>query len=238
MVFVHGYNTSFEDAVFKAAQIAYDTNFPGLPIAFSWPSKGNTAAYDYDRESALFSRGPLLELLHLIREQAGVSKVYVIAHSMGNQIVADALAGADRPGIDFRVTELVMAAPDMDRDVFEPLLPRLRLAADGMTLYASSADKAMLASSIKAGGVRAGDVPPEGPVVAEGLDTIDVTALGDDPLALNHGTYSSDRSLLDDIGRIMRVSDSKDRLRPGERSPQLRPVPDDPPPPKYWKYPD
>jgi esterase/lipase superfamily enzyme len=62
LVFVHGYNTSFDDAVFKTAQIAYDARFPGVPVAFVWPSLHSLTAYDYDRESASFSTDALLEL--------------------------------------------------------------------------------------------------------------------------------------------------------------------------------
>jgi esterase/lipase superfamily enzyme len=66
MVFVHGYNVPFADAVFKAAQIAYDANFLGTTIVFSWPSAGQPLKYDYDRESANFSSGDLFNLLKLV----------------------------------------------------------------------------------------------------------------------------------------------------------------------------
>jgi hypothetical protein len=48
-LFVHGYNVPFQDAVFKAAQIAYDANFGGSVLVFSWPSAGALCRYDYDR---------------------------------------------------------------------------------------------------------------------------------------------------------------------------------------------
>jgi len=155
MLFVHGIATAFDDAIFKTAQIAFDTNFPGVPIAFAWPAKEGWTDYDYDRESALFSQDAFLDTLRLIHDDAEISKVYVIARSMGNQIVVDALAHAQDSGIG--ITELVMAAPDIDSDVFRSMVTRLRRAAKGLTLYVSSADRAMLASRIKAGGApRAG----------------------------------------------------------------------------------
>jgi esterase/lipase superfamily enzyme len=234
MVFVHGFNTTFDDAIFRTAQIAYDAHFPGVPIAFCWPSKGELIDYDYDRESALFSRDAFLELLHLIRVDAGINKLYVIAHSMGNQIVVDALAHAQDAGLNLKLSELIMAAPDVDSDVFKSLITRLKIAANGLTLYASAADRAMLASRLKAGGVyRAGDVPPEGPITANGMDTIDATALGNDLLALNHSTFSSSRSLIDDIGRIMLTGTRP----PDVRSPQLVRIPSGSNPPRFWKYP-
>jgi Alpha/beta hydrolase of unknown function (DUF900) len=102
-------------------------------------------------------------------------------------------------------------------------------------LYASSADKAMAVSRVKAGGVpRAGDVPADGPLVADGMDTIDVTAIGQDLFGLNHSVYSSNRALIDDIGRIFATSTRP----PNTRSPQLRSVPEGSEHPSYWKYPE
>jgi len=232
MVFVHGFDTTFADAIFKTAQIAFDTHFPGVPLTFAWPSKGNVAGYDYDRESALFSRDAFLSVLRLIYDDAGISKIYVIAHSMGNEIVVDALAHAQEAGLGISLSELVLAAPDIDSDVFRSMIDRLEKATKGLTLYASSADKAMLASRLKAGGIRAGDVPQNGPIVAEGMDTIDVTAIGHDLFGINHSEYSSNRSLIDDIGRILLTGTRP----PDVRSPQLRRVPEGSMHPLYWRY--
>ena len=52
VVFVHGYNTAFDYAVYRTAQIAYDLKFDGVPFLFSWPSVGKMASYTYDHESA------------------------------------------------------------------------------------------------------------------------------------------------------------------------------------------
>ena len=233
MVFIHGYNTSFDDAIFKTAQIAFDSHFHGAPIAMAWPSKHTVAAYDYDRESAAFSWDALLQLLHMIREDAGISKVYIIAHSMGNQILLEALAHAQEPGKELALSEIIMASPDVDRDVFVKRIDQLKLLAGGLTLYASAADRALLASHLKSGGVRAGDISVNGPVTVAGLDTIDITALGHDPLALNHGTSISSRSVIDDIGKLLLTG----MRPPGVRSPQLIPEPTKSSP-KYWKYPN
>jgi esterase/lipase superfamily enzyme len=234
MVFVHGFNTTFIDAVFKTAQIAYDTNFAGVPVTFAWPSRGRARSYDYDRDSALFSRDAFLDVLRMIHDDASISKIYVIAHSMGNQIVIDALAHAEQAGQGIiSLSELILAAPDVDSDVFRSMVNRLKIATHGLTLYASSADKAMLASRIKAGGVpRAGDIPTTGPLIVEGMDTIDVTAIGNELFGLNHSEYSSNRSLIDDIGRLILTGTRP----PNVRSPQLRSVPEGASIPRYWRY--
>src|SRR6266571_7206317 len=143
-------------------------------------------SYLYDRYSALFSRDAFMQTLSLISKDAGINEIYIVAHSLGNQIVVDALAHAEGSLAKVRLAELILAAPDVDRDVFVGLSDRLKLATSGITLYASSADRALVASRALAGRSRAGDVPPEGPIIIQGMETIDVTAAGGDLFALNH----------------------------------------------------
>jgi esterase/lipase superfamily enzyme len=233
LLFVHGYNTDFTEAIFKLAQNAWDTQYHGIPVAFSWTSKGGIANYDYDRESALFSRVAFLQVLDLLSKHAEVSKIYVVAHSMGNQIVVDALAHAEGLAIPLALSEVVFAAPDVDRDVLEPLIPLLISKAKGITLYASAADKALLASQLKAQGSRAGYISSSGPLILPGMETIDVTAVGEDMFSINHDAYSGVRSVLDDIGRLV-ISGIHP---PNLRSPQIRGAPEGSAQPDYWRYP-
>jgi esterase/lipase superfamily enzyme len=165
--------------------------------------------------------------------KAKVSQIYVVAHSMGNQIVVDALAHAQGSGIPLVLSEVVFAAPDVDRDVFESLIPLLVNKAKGITLYASAADRALLASQLKAQGPRAGYISSSGPLLLPGMETIDVTAVGEDMFALNHDAYLGVRSVLDNIGRIV-ISGVHP---PNLRSPQIRGVPEGSAKPDYWRYP-
>ena len=218
LLFVHGFNTGFRDALEELAQIAFDTNYSGVAIAFAWPSRGAIdvevqpvealVAYNYDRESAKYSQDSFLEVLRLLRTSAHVSKLYVIAHSMGNQLVINAIDQASCGGERLSITEMVLAAPDVDWDLFKLSGYRLMAAASGITLYASAADKA-LAFSVKWNGQsRAGFIPEPGrPFIFPGILTIDVTALGDDMFGFNHDTYRTKRSVLNDIGQI--VTDGK-----------------------------
>ena len=69
----------------------------------------------------------------------------------------------------------------------------------GITLYASSADKALQASRRLAGVLRAGDIGDDGPIVLDNMQTIDVTAMGEEILGLNHNVFAVSRNLIDDI---------------------------------------
>ncbi len=64
-VFVHGFNNRYEDAVYRFAQILHDSGADSdvAPILFTWPLAGNVFAYNYDRDSANYSRDDLEKLL-------------------------------------------------------------------------------------------------------------------------------------------------------------------------------
>lgn len=236
LVFVHGFNVSFDAAAFRTAQIAYDLQFDGAPILYSWPSRGDLSDYEYDQNSASQARPHIEEFLELVRRRSGAEVIHLIAHSMGTNPLMEVLAelneresAAGRPLFN----EVVLAAPDIDVDVFHYLAKEIRGVARGITLYASSADRAMQISRKYARGVaRAGDVPPSGPVVQPGIDTIDASAIGTDFFSLNHSGYAENRILLNDLGLLLRAG-----LRPpNERNLTLVrvSVSDG----YYWKHPD
>ena len=133
---------------------------------------------------------------------------------------------------DVRLNEIILAAPDVDRDVFANLAANIKQYGRGVTLYCSSNDRAMAAARRVAGGVpRAGDVPADGPIVIAGIDTIDVTQTSTDFLALNHSIYAEKSALLNDIGLL---------LQTGERPPERRiPILQRSATPKgdFWRYP-
>jgi esterase/lipase superfamily enzyme len=217
----------------RLAQIVWDTQFDGVPIAFAWPSRGRIRSYPYDRESAIFSHSGFIELLRTLRSQPRISQIHIIAHSMGNQIVLQALELLAASGATRQVKELIFAAPDVDRGTFEALGPVITASATGVTLYASAADKALIASHGFAEGYRAGDVPEIGPVVMDGIETIDITAIGNVLFDLNHATFAQQRSLLNDIKRLLQTGDHPPNLRMGE----IRGMPEGVTPPQWWQFP-
>jgi len=236
LVFVHGFNTSFEEALYRHAQIVWDLKFKGVNVLFSWPSRGGAENYIYDKDSALGARDAFITVLSLLKQQPNITSIHVVAHSMGNMVALESLAYHPHATDPLNLGELVMAAPDVDRDNFKTLLiPKVAKAGAGLTLYASSADWALTLSKKVAGSIpRAGDVPLGGPVLVPGLDSIDVTALGTDFFGLNHGTYAQARSVINDMGLLF-----SGRVRPpSKRLPEIRDVPENVDPPSYWRYPD
>ena len=233
VVFVHGYNTAFDYALFRTAQMAYDLKFDGASFLYSWPSGGGFFGYGYDRDSATQAQLYLKEFLTLVLEESGAKSVSVIAHSMGNLPLINVLRelGPSLPPT-VRLNQIILAAPDVDRDVFVNIAANLKQYGRGVTLYASANDRAMEAARRVAGGIpRAGDVPPDGPVLLAGIDTIDVTQTSTDYLALNHSIYAEKGALLNDIGLLLQTGERP----PDRRVPILQRI--DTPKGAFWRYP-
>jgi esterase/lipase superfamily enzyme len=170
--FVHGLNVSFRDGLYKCAQIAWDIRYPGLPISFSWASRGTLSltSYMYDQNSALDARRRVVALLRDL-QAAGITALNVIAHSIGNYAVLDALANHSQSDGRLALGNVMMAAPDVDHDHYRNTVKRVLPMTRGMTLCASSRDKAMKASRKLAGKPRAADVPENGPSLLPSSDS-------------------------------------------------------------------
>jgi len=235
LVFVHGFNTSFEHALYRTAQIAYDLKFDGAPFLYSWPSKGALSRHDYsyDRESSGQAEPYLRQFIDMVARETGATSVSLIAHSMGNQLLLPVLRDLKRMAPSgVVVSQVILAAPDVDRDAFENIARELVGVSRGITLLAAGNDLALDIARRFWGGVpRAGDVPPGGPLVTEGIDTIDITAVSTEVFALNHSTYSEKIALLNDIQLLIQT---------GERPPDKRvPILERVKTAKgdYWRYP-
>jgi esterase/lipase superfamily enzyme len=170
--------------------------------------------------------------LQSLKEKYAIEKVQIIAHSMGNKLVLDALSSYSETSNPDKVAQLIMAAPDVDRDNFIQMIPKVQRITQGMTLYASSADKALAASRIPAKVPRAGDVPKEGPVILPNLETIDVTAVGNEIFGLDHSVFATNRDIIDDIKLVLAIG----LHPPNDRLTEIRPVPDPPAAATYWRY--
>lgn len=202
-VFVHGYNVSFEDAARRTGQIAFDLQFAGAPIFYSWPSRGHLADYLQDETNVAWSAPHFERFLHLLAQFTGAARIHVIAHSMGNRAVCEALASMSRdPSTSLRLTHLVLAAPDIDAQTFAELAGALQRLTARITLYESSNDKALQASKRLHGNPRAG----EPLLILPGLDTIDASAIDTD--FLGHSYFSDNWPLLADIHSILARDES------------------------------
>jgi esterase/lipase superfamily enzyme len=127
-----------------------------------------------------------------------------------------------------------MAAADVNKNHFAQKAELIGKAAKGgVTLYASSSDKALGLSGFIAGGERLGKVGADGPFTYDGFDSIDVSEMGDDAFSSNHSTYATG-PLVEDMARIIRF----DTRPPSRRTPRIRAMPEGSSHPRYWKFVD
>jgi esterase/lipase superfamily enzyme len=230
LVFVHGYNTKFEDAVFRFAQIVHDGHTPALPILFTWPSRGRLLAYPYDRESANYSRYALETVLQALAKDKSVKEVAVLAHSMGNWVTLEALRTmAIRDGrIAPKIKSIILAAPDVDFDVFRRDIAEIGVNRPPITIFVSQDDEALAWSSRFWGDVpRLGAVDPEQEPYRTELErahvnVIDLTNVKSSD-RLNHAKFAQSPEIVEAIGFQLAngqtLSDNKGGL--GERIGQM-----------------
>jgi len=203
-VFIHGYNVDFASAARRTAQIAYDLQFEGAPIFYSWPSQGDMLGYTIDETNVVWTVPHLKEFLLNVAKQSGAEAVHLVAHSMGNRALTSALKelfyelDADCP----KFHDVVLTAPDIDAETFRrDLAPAIIKTAKRVTLYASSNDEALVLSKRMHGYARAGD-SGEYLVVVPGMDTIDVSEV--DTSLLGHSYYGNNHTVLADLYDLLR----------------------------------
>jgi len=212
MVFVHGYNVNFPEAVRSLAQFATDLKFDGPVLLFSWPSQSTLLGYAADANNVEWSQTHLTTVLEQIADRTDAEQIYLFAHSMGSRALTRAhlnLAGS-RPLDVYRFQQMILVAPDIDADLFsQDIAPRLAGTHTHVTLYASSADRALAASKTFNGHPRAGD-SGKGLVIVPGVETVDVSVAVASRGFLGHTYFTEDRSIMEDIYAIISTGQSSD----------------------------
>ncbi len=204
LVFVHGFNVDFESAALRAAQIGFDLQVPGPMAFYSWPSKGMLKDYFVDSNTALGSAGTLTQYLRkFVAEVSGeVDKIHLIAHSMGNRLLLDAVNKLqhdyDAPVFD----QIFLAAADVDLEKFRNECQAYSKVANRTTMYISSKDRALKASEFLNDSDRAGYYEPT-VVIPSVFDTIRATHMKKGLGLLGHGYYADARPLLQDMSQMM-----------------------------------
>ncbi|CDZ65866.1 Alpha/beta hydrolase, PF05990 family [Neorhizobium galegae bv. orientalis] len=152
-VFVHGYNTNYQEALFRAAQMAADAKTLSPPILFSWPSAASVTGYVTDRDAALYSRSELESVLKALAETPKIKRVVLFGHSMGGFLSMEAARQLKLQGRDDVVGKLqiILAAPDIDVDVFRSQLRDIGMLRNPIALLVSKNDRALAVSSILGG---------------------------------------------------------------------------------------
>ena len=214
LLFVHGFNTSAEEARNRLAQIMTDSQFGGVGVMFTWPSEGELLAYESDKERATASRDAVEQTIADLAAIPGVGRVHILAHSMGTWLAMEALrqrAIAGHANLDGHLGDVMLAAPDIDLDVFKQQMARLKGAR--VAVFASANDKALSLSSTIAGNrPRLGIVDVHNGAIRSELDNLgvkiyDITQNGSG--LIQHDTFAEAPAVVSIIGeRLGAASDN------------------------------
>ena len=207
LVFVHGFNTSLDEARSRAAQIVADTHFGGVAVLFTWPSRNELFGYVSDKDSATASRAALQALFHDLGLTPGVGKIQVLAHSMGGWLTMEALRAAAIAGdrdLSGHLDNVVLASPDIDMTVFASQMARIRPAK--VTVFATPNDRAlslssMIASSLqRVGAIDASKPEDRAEIESLGAKVVDITAHADADRFISHAVHADSREVLTEVG--------------------------------------
>lgn len=212
LIFVHGFNYTYADAVFRFAQIVHDAGTDAAPVLFTWPSRASVVEYLYDKESTNYSRRALEDLILQAARSPDVGEITILAHSMGTWLTVEALRGVAMRDetIPSKVNNVILASPDIDVDVFRRQVLEMGPTRPHFTLFTSTNDKALELSRWISGGVdRVGiaDVTPYAPILKQlGITVIDTSAVAStDPL--RHSAFADSLEIIGLLGR--QLSDHK-----------------------------
>src|SRR5271166_550367 len=200
LIFVHGYNTRFVEAVYSFAQIVHDARVDVAPVLFTWPSGGNVVDYVYDRDSAMYSRDALEVVLQALTNNPNVGSISILAHSMGNYLTVETLRQMSirDHGLPSKIRDVMLASPDIDVDVFRRQIAEIDASprTTQFTLFVSRDDKALgLSSFLSRDTTRLGALDPTKEPYSSMLEkanvnVVDLTSVASNDV-VNHSKFAT-----------------------------------------------
>ena len=205
-VFVHGFNTTFAEGLYRLAQLDHDLNLPGVSVLFSWPSRGKPLAYLADRDSATLARDSYEAFLNELA-QTDAERIILIGHSMGTLMTMEALRqiaiAGNRKVLD-RIGGVVLLSPDLDVDVFEAAARRIGVLPQPFFVFVSERDSALSLSARLAGRTkRLGNLDDPEKLAALDITVVDTTAFS---VRDGHFNVGTSPSLIGIIGSMTDIS--------------------------------
>lgn len=236
LVFVHGYNTNFNDAMKRATQLSFDLQFDGTLMPFTWPSQGKVSGYLTDVEHAQKSIDTLVTFLDQLRDTMPELKINLLAHSLGNKVMLNALCqiAKRKGGKPHNFGQVISAHADVSYDEFEKLTSCFKEKVKGITLYVNEQDSALrfrcnitLKSKCRAGNYARG---------YHAADVIDTTKMSGGffrtlSKGFDHDIFVRNPLLFSDIARLILTGQRPVEKRTIEFRPKKGPKG-----PAYWAY--
>ena len=222
IVFVHGFNNEFDDAVFRTAELWHFMGRTSVPVAFTWPAGSGSflRGYNYDRESGEFTVPHLKALLRALADCPHVGRIHLISHSRGTDVATTAIReifleyvgrGLDAQR-EMKLSTLVLAASDLDFDVANErfFVERVVEAAGKVVVYVSDTDKALglstylFRSDRRLGSVRVEDLSEQAKERLAAYPRLEVIDCDVSGYSTSHNYAFAHPAVLSDLIRVIR----------------------------------
>jgi esterase/lipase superfamily enzyme len=191
LVVVHGFREAYQSALRKTAFVGHVLDINAPVLLFDWPGNQGSSLSGYRRahEVARASGAELARTLELVIREIQPERLWLLANSMGGQVVADAFhvlyRQADLADVQTEIEDVVLTAPDIDHEEFDQQFKReIAALAKQMTVYVSSNDRALLVSRIVNRGARRGESSLSPDQLEEAVRVADLVDPGSDLVAL------------------------------------------------------
>lgn len=218
VVYVHGFNTTMAEGVYRVAQMHHDLEVPGVAIHYAWPSRGSPLAYVYDRDSALFGRGGFEQLLNEVSD-SGAKEIVIVAHSMGCALTMETLRQMtlrNNSKVMSRIKGVVLISPDLDVDVFRSQAQEIGKLPEPFVIFGSTKDRVLgLSARISGSADRLGNLEDMSRISDLKVTYFDTAAFDIGAGHFNAGTSPALLSLLSGILGIDAAFRSDARSRVG-----------------------
>ncbi len=235
VLFVHGFNNSFDAAVLSLHDVWHFSGGQSVPIVYTWPSGSNNLLnYFTDRESGEFTIFHLKETLRILASIENLKNIHIIAHSRGTDVTTTALrelmiearakSGDARQSL--KVQNLILAAPDLDYGVVKQrlLAEQFGRAFGQITIYMNANDGALGISQFLMKGIRFGRLlaQQQGAVeskIFEAIDNVSFINVEDVGGFVGHGYFHQHPGVMSDIITLIKTNE-----KPGSISRPLKHV--------------
>ena len=155
LIVIHGYRERFPSALRKTSFVGHILDINSPVMVFDWPGDQGSSLRGYRnaRNIAAESGAELAKTLELIVRDINPDRLWLIANSMGGEVVAHAFSHlyqnpefADA-GVEFE--DVVLTAPDVSHEEFDNQFKReITSLTKNLTVYVSSNDRALVMSRI------------------------------------------------------------------------------------------
>ena len=155
MIIVHGFRERFPSALRKTVFVGHILDINTPVMLFDWPGDQGSSPRGYRsaHRVATESGAELAKTIELIVNDVKPGKLWLIANSMGGQVVAGAFShlyqNPEFADAEIEIEDVILTAPDVSHEEFDNQFKKeITSLTRNLTVYVSSNDRALVMSRI------------------------------------------------------------------------------------------